>query len=82
MDFNDTNTARHHAALARAKRLHFLHAHTKPLSLVMDLAAADGVNGNPPIDWDAMDKLGDHEFLMKLVSISARMDRETGKLVV
>lgn len=81
MDFNDENHKLHHAALSRAKRLHFLHAHAEPLSLLMDLAAADGVNGNPPIDWDAMEKLGDHEFLMKLVSISARMDRETGKLV-
>ncbi len=49
-------------------------------SYIMDLMAADGVNGNLPIDWDAMLAGDAFDFAHDIVGILRHMDRRTGKL--
>ena len=50
-------------------------------SFRMDLAAADGVNGNPPIDWQALMSFPDTSFVHDINGIHRHMDRSTGKLL-
>lgn len=49
-------------------------------SFIMDLLAADGVNGNPPVDLDALAEADDFNFAHDAYGISGHMDRATGKL--
>jgi hypothetical protein len=51
------------------------------MSFVMDLLAADGVNGNGPIDFDALAKADDFNFIHDVAGIVRHLDRSTGKLV-
>ena len=48
------------------------------MNLVMDLSAADGVNGNDPLDWERLLAADDFNFMHDLVGISRHMNRETG----
>lgn len=50
------------------------------LNLEMDLLAADGVNGNLPLDWDKLLAADDFNFMHDLYGISACMNRSTGKI--
>lgn len=52
----------------------------KRINLLMDLKAADGVNGNPAIDWQKLMAFDDFNFLHDLGGISRHMDRQTGKI--
>ena len=52
----------------------------KRINLVMDLTAADGVNGNLPLDWDRLLTADDFNFMHDLSGICRHMNRETGKL--
>lgn len=49
-------------------------------SVIMDLCAADGVNGNRPIDFDALLAADEFNFLHDTLGVVKHMDRETGKL--
>lgn len=48
--------------------------------LIMDMLAADGVNGNPPLDFDRMAQADDFNVAHDVVGIYRHIDRETGKL--
>jgi hypothetical protein len=50
------------------------------INLVMDLSAADGVNGNAPLDWARLLAADDFNFMHDVGGISRHMDRDTGKL--
>jgi hypothetical protein len=50
------------------------------LSLVMDLRAADGVNGNKKIDFERLLAADDFNFIHDVGGIQRHMNRETGKL--
>ena len=50
------------------------------INLVMDLTAADGVNGNRPLDWAKLLAFDDFNFLHDIGGISRHMNRETGRL--
>lgn len=50
------------------------------MNLVMDLSAADGVNGNLPIDWARLLSADDFNFMHDIGGISRHMNRETGEL--
>lgn len=52
----------------------------KRVNLLMDLMAADGVNGNAPLDWERLMFAGDFNFLHDIGGISRHMNRETGFL--
>lgn len=49
-------------------------------NLLMDLLAADGVNGNAPLDWRRLLAADDFNFLHDIRGISAHMNRDTGQL--
>lgn len=51
------------------------------MSFIMDLCAADGVNGNPPIDLDALAETDDFNFAHDVFGICSNIDRATGKLM-
>ncbi len=50
------------------------------INLVMDLTAADGVNGNRPIDWDRLLAADDFNFMHDIGGISRHIDRSTGRI--
>lgn len=50
------------------------------INLVMDLTAADGVNGNRPLDWERFLSADDFNFMHDLGGISRHIDRTTGRL--
>jgi hypothetical protein len=50
------------------------------INLMMDLLAADGVNGNPPIDWDRLLAADYFNFMHDIGGICRHMNRETGVL--
>lgn len=50
------------------------------VSFIMDLMAADGVNGNPPIDFDRLLAADEFNFIHDVCGITRHLDRETGKL--
>lgn len=50
------------------------------INLVMDLLAADGVNGNRPLDWDRLIAADDFNFMHDISGICRHMNRETGAL--
>lgn len=50
------------------------------INLVMDLLAADGVNGNAALDWDRLLAGDDFNFMHDICGISRHIDRNTGKL--
>lgn len=50
------------------------------INLVMDLTAADGENGNLPLDWERLLAADDFNFLHDIGGISRHIDRETGEL--
>lgn len=49
-------------------------------NLLMDLTAADGVNGNLPIDWAKLMAFDDFNFMHDLAGIAEHLNRSTGKL--
>ena len=51
------------------------------MALIMDLCAADGVNGNPPIDMEALASADEFNFIHDVVGIVRHLDRDTGKLM-
>lgn len=52
----------------------------KRINLMMDLMAADGVNGNRALDWDRLLEADDFNFLHDIGGISRHMNRDTGEL--
>ena len=50
------------------------------MTFMMDMLAADGVNGNAPIDFDALLAADDFNFTHDVCGIARHMDRSTGKL--
>ncbi len=52
----------------------------KRINLIMDLTAADGVNGNSHLDWDRLLAADDFNFMHDLSGICRHMNRETGEL--
>lgn len=50
------------------------------ISFMMDLLAADGANGNPPIDFERLLAADEFNFLHDVCGIARHLDRETGKL--
>lgn len=50
------------------------------ISLIMDLTAADGVNGNARLDWGRLLNADDFNFLHDLGGIARHLDRETGAI--
>jgi len=50
------------------------------INLVMDLTAADGVNGNDPLDWDRLLAGDDFNFMHDISGISRHMDRKSGRI--
>lgn len=50
------------------------------LAFIMDLLAADGVNGNPPIDFERLHAADEFNFLHDVCGIARHLDRSTGKL--
>lgn len=50
------------------------------INLIMDLTAADGVNGNDPLDWNRLLAADDFNFLHDIGGICRHIDRETGEL--
>lgn len=50
------------------------------MSFIMDLSAADGCNGNLPIDWDRLIEADDFNFMHDIGGIHHHLDRSTGKL--
>lgn len=68
------------AAIADRADSKFVKAAGGRMSLMMDLLAADGVNGNPPVDLDALSKADDFNFIHDLGGICNHIDRTTGKL--
>lgn len=57
-----------------------LHPAYKREKLLMDLCAADGVNGNQAIDWDRLELFDDFNFLHDIGGISRHINRGTGVL--
>jgi hypothetical protein len=47
---------------------------------IMDLLAADGCNGNLPLDWQAFLALDDEQFAHDAGGILAHLNRQTGFL--
>jgi hypothetical protein len=50
------------------------------MSFIMDILAADGVNGNDPINLDALAGADDMNFAHDVAGIVRHIDRSTGKL--
>lgn len=50
------------------------------MPFIMDLCAADGVNGNPPIDLDALADADQFNFIHDVGGIVRHLDRSTGKI--
>ncbi len=59
----------------------FVHRAGGRMSFMMDILAADGVNGNAPVDLEALLSADDFNFAHDAYGISGHMDRETGKLM-
>jgi len=51
------------------------------IAFMMDMLAADGVNGNDPIDFQALLAADDFNFMHDVCGITKHLDRDTGKLV-
>lgn len=68
------------AKIADRARADFVARAGGRMSFIMDLLAADGQNGNPPVDLDALAEADDFNFAHDAYGISAHMDRSTGKL--
>lgn len=81
VEFSTNRVAALHAATRYEKMMgRDLPADYRRDFLLMDLGAADGVNGNPPLDWDRLLEADDFNFLHDLEGISRHMDRSTGRL--
>ena len=50
------------------------------MAFIMDLCAADGVNGNDPINFDTLAAADEFNFLHDVLGIIQHLDRSTGKL--
>ena len=50
------------------------------LSIMMDIMAANGVNGNPPIDLAKLANADDFTFAHDMGGIHHHLDRETGEI--
>jgi hypothetical protein len=80
-DFS-TNTAKAAKACERYERITEAKANPryKRINLLMDLTAADGMNGNEPLDWDRLLDADDFNFLHDIHGICDHIDRVTGVL--
>ena len=50
------------------------------MSATLDLAAANGVNGNAELDLDRLAAFKDFDFMHDMSGIARHINRETGKL--
>lgn len=48
--------------------------------VVMDLSAANGVNGNPPLDLDRLEAFDHLNFAHDMAGIGRNINRRTGKI--
>lgn len=67
-------------AATRFEQMGRLPAGYRRMSFVMDLCAADGCNGNAPIDWDAFLAADDGDFAREAAGIFRHLDRVTGRI--
>lgn len=74
-DFNWTDDA-----LSVADRWMQTHPSSDYMSLCMDIAAADGVNGNAPLDLARLLEVDTFNFNHDIAGIMRHIDRETGTL--
>lgn len=52
------------------------------IDFIMDLQAANGVNGNAPLDYDRLlDEFDDFNFMHDCMGIQRHMNRETGEIM-
>jgi hypothetical protein len=80
IDFAD-NLEAAEAILNRAADLCFAPALDDRMGLLMDIMAADGCNGNPPLDCDKLVRdFDDGNFLHDIGGIYRHLDRSTGQL--
>lgn len=79
VQFNARNKQQYNEAAVHLGKLTPLSAGGH-LELMMDLAAADGKNGNLPIDWSYLLAAKNDDFLHDICGIKRFIDRETGKL--
>lgn len=58
------------------------HGHPSPdiLSAMMDVKAANGVNGNPALDLDKLLAFDDGSFAHDMSGINRHIDRATGRI--
>lgn len=84
VEFNRTNRESIDAAVDRAMALLASNggriSSEQKMSLAMDLMAADGANGNDPIDWQKLLSFGDGNFAHDVFGILRHMDRSTGQI--
>lgn len=66
--------------LTREQATTLLSSPDQRLSLTMDLMAANGRNGNPVLDLDALLEADDANFAHDVFGIARHMDRATGSL--
>lgn len=74
------NRGKGDVCFAIARRATAMNPDIDQMNVVMDLAAANGVNGNSPIDLDTLLVSSDFDFSHDVFGIMRHMDRETGKL--
>lgn len=67
--------------LDRAQDMCYDPALRDPLSFTMDITAANGLNGNAPLDLEKLLAFKDLDFLHDISGIVAHMNRNTGKLM-
>lgn len=79
-DFNRSNIFAILAACERFDRLVPGHPYGNTLERSTDLAAADGVNGNLPIDWQKLLYADDLTFIHDVGGIHRHLQRWDGKL--
>lgn len=81
IDFNTDNTDNHLAACVRFENIaREPDAFGSRQSRMMDLAAADGHNGNAAIDWARLLAADDFNFVHDVAGIHNHIDRRTGRI--
>lgn len=71
-----------HAAAAadRYRDLGLEYTRNDRMAFIMDMTAADGENGNPPLDWEKLLGADDATFVHDCAGIQQHIDRRTGAI--
>lgn len=80
-DFNYDNLNAIALALDRYERVTGKKLNRKRMARSMDLAAADGVNGNNPINWEQLETADDFTLVHDIGGIIQHIDRQTGQML-